>query len=87
MGTTRLLRSVIRRILLEAAGPEKSSQLVDKLVQINSFLEKRGIDAQVGILIDYSSGGSLRISFALGSRSSTDTIKKKRRQSAYRAEL
>jgi hypothetical protein len=85
--SANLLRSVIRRILLEAAGPEKSSQLVDKLVQINSFLETRGIDAQVGILVDYSSGGSLRISFALGSRSHPDAIEKKRLLSAESTDL
>lgn len=68
MSRTSLLRSVIRGLLREEAGPGKSQELIAEIKWINGLLESAGVDAQVGILLRSAEGGITRVSFALGSR-------------------
>lgn len=71
MVKTKLLRSVIRGILREDAGPNKSFDKIKEITWINSLLSDAGADAQIGILIGRV-GVSTTITFALGSRGRPD---------------
>jgi hypothetical protein len=71
MGSTSILRSVIRGLLREEAGAGKSQELIQEITWINSLLSDAGVDAQMGILISHV-GIAATITFALGSRSRPD---------------
>lgn len=54
-----LLRTTIRQLLREAAGPGKIYQLIDELVEFNESCDSLGVSLQAGVGANISSGNAL----------------------------